>query len=215
MVKIDRFSNFNRERTLYVFDFDDTLVVSPRYEDIALEYLSENLKVKDLVNRAIKSIGIEKSQLKFQDGRIFIEDPNNNYNQNKDWTKKGTRLYLVQPDEFCYLDESLPKIIKNVSEIYNQVKDKCIVTARPEGVRDKITKALDDLNLKLPKYGLHMKPDFLKNAGSWKGEKIVELAKKYNFNKVIFYDDNSKYIRKAKKVVSEKMPELEFITIKV
>ena len=91
MVKIDRFSNFNI-RTLYVFDFDDTIVVSPRYEDIALEYLSENLKVKDLIDRAIKSIGIEKSQLKFQDGRIFVEDPNNNYNQTKDWTRKGTRL---------------------------------------------------------------------------------------------------------------------------
>jgi hypothetical protein len=214
MVKIDRFSNFNI-RTLYVFDFDDTIVVSPRYEDIALEYLSENLKVKDLIDRAIKSIGIEKSQLKFQDGRIFVEDPNNNYNQTKDWTRKGTRLYLIQPDEFCYLDESLPKKLKEVSDIYNQSKDKCIVTARPEGARDKIVSVLNKLNLKFPKYGLHMRPDFLKNAGSWKGEKIVELAKKYNFNKVVFYDDNSKYIRKAKKVVSEKMPELEFITIKV
>lgn len=214
MAKIDRFSNFNI-RTLYVFDFDDTIVVSPRYEDIALEYLSENLKVKDLIDRSIKSIGIEKSQLKFQDGRIFVEDPNNNYNQTKDWTRKGTRLYLIQPDEFCYLDESLPKKLKEVSDIYNQSKDKCIVTARPEGARDKIVSVLNKLNLKLPKYGLHMRPDFLKNAGSWKGEKIVELAKKYNFNKVVFYDDNSKYIRKAKKVVSEKMPELEFITIKV
>jgi hypothetical protein len=214
MVKIDRFSNFNI-RTLYVFDFDDTIVVSPRYEDIALEYLSENLKVKDLIDRAIKSIGIEKSQLKFQDGRIFVEDPNNNYNQTKDWIRKGTRLYLIQPDEFCYLDESLPKKLKEVSDIYNQSKDKCIVTARPEGARDKIVSVLNNLNLKFPKYGLHMRPDFLKNAGSWKGEKIVELAKKYNFNKVVFYDDNSKYIRKAKKVVSEKMPELEFITIKV
>ena len=113
------------------------------------------------------------------------------------------------------MDESLPKKLKEVSDIYNQSKDKCIVTARPEGARDKIVSVLNKLNLKFPKYGLHMRPDFLKNAGSWKGEKIVELAKKYNFNKVVFYDDNSKYIRKAKKVVSEKMPELEFITIKV
>ena len=171
MVKIDRFSNFNI-RTLYVFDFDDTIVVSPRYEDIALEYLSENLKVKDLIDRAIKSIGIEKPQLKFQDGRIFVEDPNNNYNQTKDWTRKGTRLYLIQPDEFCYLDESLPKKLKEVSDIYNQSKDKCIVTARPEGARDKIVSVLNKLNLKFPKYGLHMRPDFLKNAGVGKVKKL-------------------------------------------
>ena len=37
MVKIDKFNEFNIEnKTLYVFDFDDTLMVTPRYEDIAV-----------------------------------------------------------------------------------------------------------------------------------------------------------------------------------
>ena len=60
-----------------------------------------------------------------------------------------------------------------------------------------------------------MCPDGKLNAGQWKGEKIVELSKLTGFNNIIFYDDNSKYIRGAKKIVSEKLPDLNFKCIKV
>jgi hypothetical protein len=216
MVKIDRFQDFNIEQqTLYVFDFDDTLMVTPRYEDIAIKFLTENLKVKELLDRALKRIGVNKSQLKVQDKRIFIEDPNKFYKEEKDWVRKGNRLYLVQPDEFSYLDESLPNKLKELSNLYNQVEEKCIVTARPESMRHKIENVLDNFQLAKPKWGLHMAPDSRINAGKWKGEKIVELVNSTGFQNVIFYDDNSKYIRGAKKVVSEKLPNLNFKCIKV
>jgi hypothetical protein len=216
MVKIDRFQDFNIEQqTLYVFDFDDTLMVTPRYEDIAIKFLTENLKVKELLDRALKRIGVNKSQLKVQDKRIFIEDPNKFYKEEKDWVRKGNRLYLVQPDEFSYLDESLPNKLKELSNLYNQVEEKCIVTARPEIMRHKIETVLDNFQLAKPKWGLHMAPDSRINAGKWKGEKIVELVNSTGFQNVIFYDDNSKYIRGAKKVVQEKLPNLNFKCIKV
>lgn len=216
MVKIDRFQDFNIEQqTLYVFDFDDTLMVTPRYEDIAIKFLTENLKVKELLDRALKRIGVNKSQLKVQDKRIFIEDPNKFYKEEKDWVRKGNRLYLVQPDEFSYLDESLPNKLKELSNLYNQVEEKCIVTARPESMRHKIENVLDNFQLAKPKWGLHMAPDSRINAGKWKGEKIVELVNSTGFQNVIFYDDNSKYIRGAKKIVSEKLPNLNFKCIKV
>jgi hypothetical protein len=216
MVKIDRFQDFNIEQqTLYVFDFDDTLMVTPRYEDIAIKFLTENLKVKELLDRALKRIGVNKSQLKVQDKRIFIEDPNKFYKEEKDWVRKGNRLYLVQPEEFSYLDESLPNKLKELSNLYNQVEEKCIVTARPESMRHKIENVLDNFQLAKPKWGLHMAPDSRINAGKWKGEKIVELVNSTGFQNVIFYDDNSKYIRGAKKVVSEKLPNLNFKCIKV
>jgi hypothetical protein len=216
MVKIDRFTEFSiDQQTLYVFDFDDTLVVSPRYEDIAIKFLNENLTVKDLLDRAIKRIGIDKSKLRVQDKRIFIEDPNKIYQEQKDWVRKGNRLYLVQPDEFSYLDESLPKQTKELVNLYKSVKDKCIVTARPESMRDKIESVLNQFGLEEPKWGLHMAPDGKINAGKWKGEKIVELVNTTGFQNVIFYDDNSKYIRGAKKVVQEKLPNLNFKCIKV
>jgi hypothetical protein len=216
MVKIDRFTEFSIEQqTLYVFDFDDTLVVSPRYEDIAIKFLNENLTVKDLLDRAIKRIGIDKSKLRVQDKRIFIEDPNKIYQEQKDWVRKGNRLYLVQPDEFSYLDESLPKQTKELVNLYKSVEDKCIVTARPESMRDKIESVLNQFGLEEPKWGLHMAPDGKINAGKWKGEKIIELVNTTGFQNVIFYDDNSKYIRGAKKVVQEKLPNLNFKCVKV
>lgn len=216
MVKIDRFQEFSIEpQTLYVFDFDDTLMVTPRYEDIALKFLNENLTVKELLDRSVKRIGIDKSKLKVQDRRIFFEDPNKEYKEVKDWVRKGNRLYLVQPDEFCYLEESLPKQIKDLFNLYNSVSDKCIVTARPESMRNKIESVLKQFGFQNPKWGLHMCPDGRINAGQWKGEKIVELSKTTGFQNVIFYDDNSKYIRGAKKVVSEKLPNLNFKCVKV
>jgi hypothetical protein len=216
MVKIDRFHEFSIEQqTLYVFDFDDTLMVTPRYEDIALKFLNENLTVKELLDRSVKRIGIDKSKLKVQDRRIFFEDPNKEYKEVKDWVRKGTRMYLVQPDEFCYLEESLPKQIKELFNLYNSVVDKCIVTARPESMRNKIEFVLKQFGFQNSKWGLHMCPDGRINAGQWKGEKIVELAKTTGFENVIFYDDNSKYIRGAKKVVSKELPNLNFKCIKV
>lgn len=216
MVKIDRFNEFNIEQqTLYVFDFDDTLVVTPRYEDIAIKFLTENLTVKDLLDRSLKRIGVDKSKLKVQDKRIFIEDPQRIYPEEKDCVRKGNRLYLVQPDEFSYLDESLPKQTKELVNLYKSVEDKCIVTARPESMRDKIESVLNQFGLEEPKWGLHMAPDGKINAGKWKGEKIVNLAETTGFQNVIFYDDNSKYIRGAKKVVQEKLPNLNFKCIKV
>jgi hypothetical protein len=216
MVKIDRFNEFGiDQQTLYVFDFDDTLMVSPRYEDIAKNFLNESLTVKDLLDRSINRIGIDKSKLKVQDRRIFFEDPNKEYKEVKDWVRKGNRMYLVQPDEFCYLDESLPQKLKELSNLYKSVENKCIVTARPESLRPKIESLLNQFGLANPKWGLHMCPNGKVNAGMWKGEKIVELVKTTGFQNVIFYDDNSKYIRGAKKVVNEKLPNLNFKTVKV
>ena len=216
MVKIDKFNEFDIENnTLYVFDFDDTLMVTPRYEDIALKFLNENLTVKDLLDRAVKRIGITKDKLKVQDRRIFIDDPNKIYKEENDWVRKGNRLYLVQPDEFSYLDESLPNKLKELANLYKSVEDKCIVTARPQSMRNKIESVLKQFGLENPKWGLHMCPDGKINAGKWKGDKIVELSETTGFQNVIFYDDNSKYIRGAKKVVSEKLPNLNFKTVKV
>jgi hypothetical protein len=216
MVKIDKFNEFDIENnTLYVFDFDDTLMVTPRYEDIALKFLNENLTVKDLLDRAVKRIGITKDKLKVQDRRIFVDDPNKIYKEEKDWVRKGNRLYLVQPDEFSYLDESLPNKLKELANLYKSVEDKCIVTARPQSMRNKIESVLKQFGLENPKWGLHMCPDGKINAGKWKGDKIVELSETTGFQNVIFYDDNSKYIRGAKKVVSEKLPNLNFKTVKV
>lgn len=214
MSKILSFNNFNKK--LYVFDFDDTLVNTPKFELLALRYIKEDKTVKDLLMMSLNRINRNVSDLRYENGRIYIDDSESIIRPTGNWVRKGKRVYLTTPDIFSYIDESLPNEIKpEMVNLYNSVEDKCIVTARPEGSRRKIETSLRKLNLKLPKWGLHMRPDGLKGAGTWKGNIIVDLVNKYNFSSVVFYDDNSKYIKLAKKVVSEKLPNLKFETVKV
>lgn len=214
MIKILNFNNFNKK--LYVFDFDDTLVHTPQFEVLALRYIKENKTVKDLLTSSLTRINKSLSDLRYENGRIYIDDPQSIIKPIGNWVRKGKRMYLTTPDLFSYMDESLPNEIKpEIVSLYNSVEDKCIVTARPEGSRQKIEESLRNLNLKLPKWGLYMRPDGLNGAGTWKGNIIVDLVNKYNFGSVVFYDDNSKYIKLAKRVVNEKLPNLKFETVKV
>jgi hypothetical protein len=82
-------------------------------------------------------------------------------------------------------------------------------------MREKVERSLGELGLDYPKYGVHMYP-YLNHykAGTWKGKKIVELIKKTGFKKVIFYDDNQKYIKAASKVVKEVLPDFDYTAIK-
>lgn len=215
-MKIKNYNEFTSDNVLYIFDFDDTLVNSPSFEDLAIEYLKEDITIKDLLNQSINRIGVTLDDLKWQDGRIYVLDPNKHLKEFGNWVRKGDRLYMFSPNLFHISDISLPKSLKTeISELYKSVENKCIVTAREESLRDKITRTLLNLGLELPKYGLHMAPNGTKNAGHWKGEKIVELINETGFQKAIFYDDNTKYIKKATKVVKEKLPNLDFTTIKV
>jgi hypothetical protein len=213
--EIYKYQQFIDNQTLYVFDFDDTLVNTPSFEDKAKVFIGENLNTKDLLDSVTREIGVNLFDLRYQDGRIFVNDPDELINQSKHWIRKGKRLYLITPDVFSYTKDSMPDSLKEWSELYKNVDNKCIVTARPEAIRPMVIKTLTDFGLELPKYGLHMMPQGRTNAGMWKGEKIVEIINKTNFRKAIFFDDNSKYIKKATKVIKEKLPNLIWEPVKV
>jgi hypothetical protein len=210
------FETFEKNDTLYVFDFDDTLVNTPQFEDFAIEYLKEEITVKEIVDKSVKTIGVNKSDLKWQDGRIYVEDPEQKIDVKENWVRKGARVYLMSPDIFGTTDLSLPTETLELVEFYNSVENKCILTARSEIVRDKIIESMKELGIEYPKYGLHMYPYSNYNrAGTWKGTKIVELVEKTAFKKVIFYDDNIKYLKSASKVIKEKLPNLDYKYVKV
>ena len=214
-MKIKNYNEFTGENVLYIFDFDDTLVNSPSFDELAINYLKEDITIKDLLNQSINRVGVTLDDLKWQDGRIYVLDPNKELKEFGNWVRKGDRLYMFTPNAFHLSDLSLPSTLKELSQLYKSVENKCIVTAREESLRNKITKTLLDLGLELPKYGLHMAPVGTKNAGHWKGERIVDIVSETGFQKVIFYDDNQKYIKRASKVVHEKLPNLDFKTVKV
>jgi hypothetical protein len=210
------FETFEQNDTLYVFDFDDTLVNTPQFEDFAIEYLKEEITVKEIVDKSVKTIGVNKSDLKWQDGRIYVEDPEQKIDVRENWVRKGARVYLMAPDIFGTTDLSLPTETLELVDFYNSVENKCILTARSEIVRDKIIESMKELDIEYPKYGLHMYPYSNYNrAGTWKGTKIVELVEKTGFKKVIFYDDNIKYLKAASKVIKEKLPNLDYKYVKV
>jgi hypothetical protein len=214
-MKIKNYNKFTNENILYIFDFDDTLVNSPSFDELAINYLKEDITIKDLLNQSVNRVGVTLDDLKWQDGRVYILDPNKELREFGNWIRKGDRLYMFTPHAFHLSNLSLPETLKELSELYKSVENKCIVTARQESLRNKITKTLLDLGLELPKYGLHMAPVGTKNAGYWKGEKIVEIVNKTGFQKAIFYDDNIKYIKRATKVVKEKLPNFDFKPVKV
>jgi len=214
-MKIKNYNEFTSENVLYIFDFDDTLVNSPSFDELAINYLKEDITIKDLLNQSINRVGVTLDDLKWQDGRIYVLDPNKELKEFGNWVRKGDRLYMFTPNAFHLSDLSLPETLKELSELYKSVENKCIVTAREESLRNKITRTLLDLGLEIPKYGLHMAPNGTKNAGHWKGEKIVEIINETGFQKAIFYDDNTKYIKRATKVVREKLPNFDFTPIKV
>jgi hypothetical protein len=190
-------------------------VNSPSFDELAINYLKEDITIKDLLDQSIKRVGVTLDDLKWQDGRIYVLDPNKELKEFGNWIRKGDRLYMFSPNLFYKSDISLPSTLKEISKVYKSVENKCIVTAREESLRSKITETLLDLGLELPKYGLHMAPVGTKNAGHWKGERIVEIINETGFQKAIFYDDNQKYIKRASKVVHEKLPNLDFKTVKV
>lgn len=210
------FETFEKNDTLYVFDFDDTLVNTPEFEEFAIEYLTEDISIKEIIDKSTASIGVKKSDLKWQDGRIYIDDVSQNISVKGNWTRKGSRVYLMSPDIFGTTDLSLPTKTLDLVEFYKSVKNKCILTARSEIIRDKIEKVIEELGIDYPNYGLHMYPYKNYNrAGVWKGNKIVELVQKTEFKKVIFYDDNIKYLKSATKVIKEKLPSLNYKYVKV
>lgn len=218
---IQKFKEFkekegSEEKILYVFDFDDTLGETPSFEELSKPYLTlETKEVKKLLDKSLDLIGASIKDLKWNDGRIYIEDPLETKNISGNWTRKGKRIYLTTPNKFDYLEESFPKTLKEAHIIYSSVDDKCIVTARPEGSRELLEKTLQELGLEIPKLGIWMRPDYLNNAGDWKGYQISEISKKFGFGEVIFFDDNAKYIKKVKRVMAELSPEIKLTCYKV
>ena len=150
-MRINRFEEYD---TLYVFDFDDTLVETPSFEELALKYLKESYSVKDLLDISIRRSGCKIEDLKWENGRIYLDDPTYRYKEFGNWVRKKSRLYLVTPNIFSQTDESLPTELKPLIDLYNKVDNKCIVTARPEVIKEKLISVLSKLGIEYPKISL-------------------------------------------------------------
>jgi hypothetical protein len=212
------FENFQDNDTLYIFDFDDTLVHSPSFEELSIEYLSENLTIGNLIDRSLGFVNKQKSDLRIENGRIYIEDPNQIIEPRGNWVRKGLRVYMVTPNVYHFLDISLPTKVKDLSELYKQVQNKAIVTGRMVDLKEKVIESLQKFGLELPNYGLFCYPskdDRTERVAEWKAKTIVQLLKETEFKKAKFYDDKPKWVKRVVLEVKKELPEVEFEGIRV
>ena len=59
------FETFDRNDTLYVFDFDDTLVNTPEFEGFVIEYLTEDVSIKEIVDNNLTDMEAYELQLEY------------------------------------------------------------------------------------------------------------------------------------------------------
>ena len=212
------FENFQEDDVLYIFDFDDTLVHSPSFEELAIQYLTENQNIGDLIKRSLHFVNKEQKDLKIENGRIYVEDPNQTIEPKGNWVRKGLRVYMVTPNVYHFLDISLPTKVKELSELYKQVQNKAIVTGRMVDLKEKVIESLEKFGLELPNHGLFCYPskdDKTERVAEWKAKTIVQLLKDTGFKKAKFYDDKPKWVKRVVLEVRKELPNVEFEGIRV
>jgi len=221
------FENFQEDETLYIFDFDDTLVDSPSFEELAIEYLdlfkrglvtNENTTISNLINKSLKFVNKSKSDLTIENGRIYIEDPNQTIELNGNWVRKGLRVYMVTPNVYHFLDISFPTKVKELSEMYKKVQNKAIVTGRMVDLKEKVKESLSKFGLEMPNHGLFCFPsknDTSDRVAEWKAKTIVQLLKDTGFKRAKFYDDKPKWVKKVVNAVKSELPDVDFEGIRV
>ena len=212
------FENFQEDDVLYIFDLDDTLVYSPSFEELAIQYLTENQNIGDLIKRSLHFLNKEQKDLKIENGRIYVEDPNQDIEPKGNWVRKGLRVYMVTPNVYHFLDISLPTKVKELSELYKQVQNKAIVTGRMVDLKEKVIESLEKFGLELPNHGLFCYPskdDKTERVAEWKAKTIVQLLKDTGFQKAKFYDDKPKWVKRVVLEVRKELPNVEFEGIRV
>lgn len=206
-------SKENDDNTIYIFDLDDTLTKSPNFEDLAIDLLKESKKVEELLDKSVKLIDISKKDLKWEHGRIYVQDPNHEIKPKGNWVRKKTRVYLTSPDGFHYINESLPDKLNPLADLYKKVKNKAIVTGRIDLIKEKLEKRIQELGLELPNHGFHCYPqknEISERVSAWKAKTVVNIIKKGKFNSAKFFDDNKRWVRAVDQAVKEHLPNIDW-----
>ena len=205
---IKLFEDFSSDNEFYIFDFDETLSHGHDYEHLAWNYLNEDMS--QLVDRSLEYIGVSKDDVQKEDDRLFVYDPENEIDVKGNWIRKGKRIYMLTPNKWSFIDESFPYELLPLSNLYKSVKNKAIVTARPEDVREKLVVLMGEFGLEQPNYGLHMFPRIkgIGTAASWKARTIISLIEESGYKRIYFYDDNAKILNKVTKEVNKHFKDL-------
>lgn len=215
---LENYNTFGSSNELSIFDFDDTLVRTPDFSNLAIKLLKEGHTIASLLNVCLDEIGANLSDLKHENGRIYVLNDERFQMDNmvRNWVVKGNRLYLTSPSQFSLSDISLPTGLNpEIAEIYKECKNKAIVTARSSRIEDKVRKSLTKFGLEQPNKGLFTYPGNAGTTPRWKSEVISKLIEENNPSTVYFYDDNRKTIKEVDRVIKLKFPDVEIVCVRV
>lgn len=222
--------------TLYVFDFDDTLMWAPDwYEDVTLDkdgFVAEpgtsealNSALSLLQSKHKGTLGNKHKNLRLRfaekpqlDGRnFFFEVIDNEGNMvsreeldslfGKDRVRaasiQGPSSYsefaaVTNDKKFWESPNTLGTLGVNeeIMDIYREKADNAVIlTARKDfpGMSDKIEELIGE-HAQKPLH-TYVQPVDSKSSADFKGEVIRDIAKQKSVDKVIFYDDNARYIK--------------------
>ncbi len=201
------FESTKENKTLFIFDFDDTLMFSPSFNDKVSQILNENITTKDLLDRSLSFLNLkaDTNLLKIDNDQIYILDPEHKIEVRGNWNRKGDKIFLITPHMWSKIEDSFSNKKTPLSNLYNSVENKCIVTARPKDSEELVIKKLKELNLDDPNYGLYTMPleSGVGNPGAWKAKQIIKIIKETNFEKYLFYDDNKKVLNRVDREVND------------
>jgi len=205
-------------KVLYAFDMDDTLTYSKRFEEhVKPMLLREYLTPEIILHNKLDDIGVGLDKLKYENGRIYFDDPHNMYKVPKgsSWVRKKERIYIIQPNAFLMTDESMPiGTYDEIVDLYNKSEDKCIITARSERLRNQTVKALENLGIEKPNLGLFMYPNnSFAYTYEYKSNKLLELYQTLNYDEVHYYDDNIKILKKIKENLQGKNINIKYYKV--
>ena len=205
-------------KVLNAFDMDDTLVYGKHFEEyikpmLVREYLTPEI----ILNNKLDDIGVGIEQLKYENGRIYFDDPHQDYEipQGSSWVRKKNRVYIIQPDVFFMTEESMPiGVHEDILKLYNDAEYRCIITARNERIKRQTVKVLEKLGLKKPNMGLFMYPaNSFSYTWEYKSNKLIELQNIHNFDRINYYDDNIKLLKRMKKNLEDKGLPITFYKV--
>lgn len=218
-------------KTIYIFDLDDSLTVTPVFADFIGVKDGEEIGHNSNYNEYFKMtraafwdklskpvsfvrkgdfiVVINKST-----GKPFDGDTMNYFRD-----KRGQKMFEVVNDILVLRSftgfHSDPRTIgkrvnEPVYEAYKSAENKMILTGRDEKLRPEIEKVLNEIGVEYPNYGLMM---YSGNEGikKFKTRVIIESIQKNEWNEVHFYEDRQDWLHFAEGSVKEKFPDIKFV----
>lgn len=94
---------------------------------------------------------------------------------------------------------------------YMSAENRMILTGRDEELRPQIEKALKEMGIEHPNYGLYMFPGKSQSIKDFKSDVILKSIEKENWDEVHYYEDRQDWLHNAEGAVKVAYPNVKFV----